>query len=106
VRCDRLHRVSTPLVREAQVIAIEALRVKAMARAMGRRAFRRDVADAALGELRRRIRYKGGGRGARWGGARCVLSEQAAALGKRSPGPHGKIGPASVAGFGARCDAR
>jgi putative transposase len=46
-------------VREAKVIAIEALRVKAMARGMGRRAFRRGLADAALGELRRQITYKG-----------------------------------------------
>jgi hypothetical protein len=46
-------------VREAKVIAIEGLRVKAMARGMGRRAFRRSVADAALGELRRQITYKG-----------------------------------------------
>jgi transposase len=35
------------------------LRVKAMARGMGRRAIRRGVADAALGELRRQITYKG-----------------------------------------------
>ena len=68
VRRDRLHRVSTRIVREAQVIAIEALRVKAMARSMGRRAFRRGVADAALGELRRQIRYKGA-----WAGREVVL---------------------------------
>ncbi|MBW4052981.1 MAG: transposase [Proteobacteria bacterium] len=59
LRRDALHRVSTGIVREAKVIAIEALRVKAMARGMGRRAFRRGVADAALGELRRQITYKG-----------------------------------------------
>ena len=41
------------------MIAIEGLRVKAMARGMGRKAFRRSVADAALGELRRQITYKG-----------------------------------------------
>ena len=59
LRRDALHRVSTGVVREAKVIAIEALRVKAMARGMGRRCFRRGVADAALGELRRQITYKG-----------------------------------------------
>ena len=59
LRRDALHRASTGLVREAQVICIEALRVKAMARGMGRRGFRRSVADASLGELRRQITYKG-----------------------------------------------
>jgi putative transposase len=59
LRRDALHRASTGIVREAKVIAIEGLRVKAMARGMGRRAFRRGVADAALGELRRQITYKG-----------------------------------------------
>jgi putative transposase len=59
LRRDALHRASTGIVREAKVIAIEGLRVKAMARGMGRKAFRRSVADAALGELRRQITYKG-----------------------------------------------
>ena len=59
LRRDALHRASTDIVRQAQVIAIEQLRLKAMARGMGRRAFRRGVADAALGELRRQITYKG-----------------------------------------------
>ncbi|HEY2590352.1 MAG TPA: transposase, partial [Steroidobacteraceae bacterium] len=58
-RRDALHRATTAIVREAQVIAIESLRVKAMARSMGRRAFRRSVADAALGEVRRQLTYKG-----------------------------------------------
>ena len=59
LRRDALHRATSGIVREAKVIAIESLRVKAMARGMGRRAFRRGVADAALGELRRQITYKG-----------------------------------------------
>ncbi len=59
LRRDALHRASTGIVREAQVIAIESLRVKAMARGMGRRSFRRSVHDGALGELRRQITYKG-----------------------------------------------
>ncbi len=58
LRRDALHPASTELVREAQVISIEALRVKALARGMGRRGFRRAIADAALGELRRQITYK------------------------------------------------
>jgi len=58
-RRDALHRATTTIVREAQVIVIEGLRVKAMSRSMGRRAFRRSVADAALGEVRRQITYQG-----------------------------------------------
>ena len=67
LRQDALHRASTGIVREAQVIALESLRVKAMARGMGRRGFRRAVADAALGELRRQITYKGA-----WAGRQVV----------------------------------
>jgi putative transposase len=58
-RRDALQRATTTIVREAQVIGIEGLRVKAMCRGMGRRAFRRSVADAALGEVRRQLTYKG-----------------------------------------------
>lgn len=65
LRRDVLHRASTGLVREAEVIAIEQLRVRAMVRGMGRRAFRRSVHDAALGELRRQITYKGARAGRR-----------------------------------------
>ena len=60
VRAHALHQLSTTLVRRAEVIVLEDLRVKAMARGMGRRAFRCSVADAALGELSRQIEYKAG----------------------------------------------
>ena len=63
VRREALHHATTGLVRSAQVIAIEDLAVKAMARGMGRRGFRRSVANAAPGELRRQIAYK-----AQWSG--------------------------------------
>ena len=63
VRREALHRATTDLVRGAQVIAIEDLAVKAMARGMGRKGFRRSVANAAPGELRRQIAYK-----AQWSG--------------------------------------
>jgi putative transposase len=58
LRRDTLHRATTSMVREAQVISIEGLRIAAMARSMGRCAFRRSVADAALGEVRRELTYK------------------------------------------------
>jgi putative transposase len=49
-----LHALTTRLVREFDVIAIEDLNVSALARARGARA----IQDAAFGELRRQLRYK------------------------------------------------
>lgn len=46
VRQHALHQLSTSLVRRAEVIVLEDLRVKALACGMGRRAFRRSVASA------------------------------------------------------------
>jgi putative transposase len=58
VRREQLHQVTTAIVRSATVVAIEDLAVKGMARSMGRRSFRRSVANAAPGELRRQLTYK------------------------------------------------
>ena len=71
VRREALHRATTDLVRGAQVIALEDLAVKAMARGMGRRGFRRSVANAAPGELRRQVTYK-----ARWAGRTLSVVER------------------------------
>ena len=49
-----LHALTTRLVREFSVIAIEDLNVKALARGRGARA----IQDAAFGELRRQLQYK------------------------------------------------
>jgi putative transposase len=49
-----LHALTTRLVREFSVIAIEDLNVRALARGRGARA----IQDAAFGELRRQLRYK------------------------------------------------
>jgi putative transposase len=49
-----LHALTTRVVREFDVIAIEDLNVKALARGRGARA----IQDAAFGELRRQLRYK------------------------------------------------
>ena len=57
-RRDHLHQTSAAAIATATVIAIEDLAVKAMGRSMGRRAFRRSIADAGLGELRRQLTYK------------------------------------------------
>jgi len=71
VRSDALHQATTAVVREAGVIGIEDLNLKAMSRSMGRRGFRRSVADAALGEVRRQIEYK-----AQWQGRAVVVVDR------------------------------
>lgn len=58
IRMDTTHQLTAGLVRRFKVFAFENLNVKAMVRSMGRRAFRRAVADASLGELRRQLEYK------------------------------------------------
>ncbi len=47
---QRIH-LAIGLGHAAQVIALEDLNLAAMAKSMGRRAFRRSVADVGLGEL-------------------------------------------------------
>jgi putative transposase len=67
LRRDALHRVSTALVAEAQILVLEDLNVKALARGGHRKGFRRAMGDVALGELRRQIRYK-----AAWAGRQVI----------------------------------
>jgi putative transposase len=57
-RREQLHQATTAIVRCAAVVAIEDLAVKGMARSMGRPSFRRSLANAAPGELRRQLTYK------------------------------------------------
>lgn len=57
-RRDHPHRLTAQIVGAATVVCIEDLAVKAMARSMGRRVFRRSVGDAGLGEIRRQLTYK------------------------------------------------
>ncbi len=62
-RTDHQHQLTSSVIRTAAVVAIEDLSVKGMFRGMGRRAFRRSVGDAGLGEIRRQLTYK-----ANWAG--------------------------------------
>ncbi|MGH8283029.1 MAG: RNA-guided endonuclease InsQ/TnpB family protein, partial [Gammaproteobacteria bacterium] len=66
-RVNALHRFTHHVVQRFGRIGIEDLSVKGMVRGMGRRAFRRSVSDAALGELRRQLEYK-----ARWHGCTVI----------------------------------
>ena len=63
LRRDHQHQLTSAAVAGAAVIAIEDLNVKAMSRGMGRKAFRRSVSDAGLGEIRRQLAYKATWRG-------------------------------------------
>jgi transposase len=53
VRPQAVHPLSPNRARRAEVLGLDALRVKAMARGMGRSALRRSVVAAAFGELSR-----------------------------------------------------
>jgi len=63
LRRDHQHQLTSAAVAGAAVIAIEDLNVKGMVRGMGRKAFRRSVGDAGLGEIRRQLEYKAKWRG-------------------------------------------
>ena len=70
-RRDHQHQLTARIVATAEVIAIEDLAVKGMARGMGRRVFRRSVGDAGLGEIRRQLTYK-----AAWHGRKLVVVDR------------------------------
>ena len=70
-RRDHQHQLTARIVAMAEVIAIEDLAVKGMARGMGRRAFRRSVSDAGLGEIRRQLTYKSA-----WHGRQLVVVDR------------------------------
>jgi putative transposase len=58
LRTNQLHTLTTTLARRYGVIVAEDLDVAAMARGMGRRAFRRSVAQAGIGRVRPTLAYK------------------------------------------------
>jgi putative transposase len=58
LRTNQLHTLTTDLVRRYGVIVAEDLDVAAMARGMGRRVFRRSVAQAGIGRVRPTLAYK------------------------------------------------
>jgi len=66
-RADWLHKLSTGLVREHGLLAIEDLNVKGMARSR----LAKSIGDAAWGELRRQLTYK-----AEWYGRELVVIDR------------------------------
>jgi putative transposase len=71
LRRESIHTLTTELACRYGTIVIEDLDIAAMARGMGRRAFRRSVAQAGIGAVRPTLAYK-----TAWGGGRLVVANR------------------------------
>jgi putative transposase len=71
LRTESIHTLTTALARRYGAVVVEDLDIKAMARGMGRRAFRRSVYQAGLGKLRPTLTYK-----CSWAGGRLVVADR------------------------------
>jgi putative transposase len=58
LRTNHIHTLTTTLARRYSTVVVEDLDVAAMGRGMGRRAFRRSVAQAGIGRVRPTLAYK------------------------------------------------
>jgi putative transposase len=71
LRRESIHTLTTALARRYGTIVVEDLDIAAMAKSMGRRAFRRSVYQAGLGRIRPTLTYK-----TSWGGGRLVVADR------------------------------
>jgi IS605 OrfB family transposase len=71
LRRESIHTLTTRLTRRYGTIVVEDLDIAAMARGMRRRAFRRSVHAAGLGQIRPTMPYKSG-----WGGCALVVADR------------------------------
>jgi putative transposase len=71
LRTQQLHTLTTRLAGRYGTVVVEDLDVAAMGRGMGRRAFRRTVAQAGLGRVRPTLAYK-----CRWAGGELVVADR------------------------------
>jgi putative transposase len=71
LRREAVHTLTTTLARRYGTIVVEDLDVSAMARAMGRRAFRRTVTQAGIGAFRPTLAYK-----TRWAGGHLIVADR------------------------------
>jgi putative transposase len=71
LRTNQTHRLTTALARRYGTVVVEDLDVAAMGRGMGRRAFRRSVAQAGLGAVRPTLDYK-----CSWAGGRLLVADR------------------------------
>lgn len=65
------HQLTTTLAETYRNVVIEDLDLRAIKRSMGRRAFRRSVSDAALGQIRPQLTYK-----MRWRGTAPIIADR------------------------------
>ncbi len=70
-RTQQTHLLTTTLARRYGTVVVEDLDIAAMARGMGRRAFRRSVAQAGLGAVRPTLGYK-----CSWAGGRLLVADR------------------------------
>jgi putative transposase len=71
LRRESIHTLTTRLTRRYGTIIVEDLDVAAMGRGMGRRAFRRSVYQAGIGQVRPTVAYK-----TSWAGGRLVVADR------------------------------
>jgi putative transposase len=71
LRRESIHTLTTVLARRYGTIVVEDLDVAAMARSMGRRAFRRSVYQAGIGQVRPTLAYK-----TSWAGGQLVVADR------------------------------
>jgi putative transposase len=67
-RFDALHKLTTSLIRENQVVVLEDLNVRGLVR---NRRLARSIADTGFGELRRQLEYKAG-----WAGRTLIVIDR------------------------------
>jgi putative transposase len=71
LRTQQVHTLTTRLARRYGTVVVEDLDIAAMARGMGRRAFRRSVYQAGIGQVRPTLGYK-----CAWGGGKLVVADR------------------------------
>jgi putative transposase len=91
LRRESIHTLTTRLARRYGTIVVEDLDVAAMAKGMGRRAFRRSVCQAGLGRIRLTLAYK-----ASWTGGQLVVADRWLASSKTHHGCGGYLADLSL----------
>jgi putative transposase len=91
LRRESIHTLTTRLARRYGKIVVEDLDVAAMARGMGRRAFRRSVYQAGLGRVRPTLAYK-----TSWAGGQLVVADRWFASSKTHHGCGGYLADLSL----------
>jgi putative transposase len=71
LRTASIHTLTTALARRYGTVVVEDLDIAAIARGMGRRAFRRSVYQAGIGKVRSTLAYK-----CDWNGGRLLVAER------------------------------